>query len=86
VAALLNLTPGGGSVSFKLPRLRIAVTLRAKGREPETLIPYLDTVLIDTVGVPDTTDVVVEMVWRAVFRPPRRMKDARLVVTEEELA
>ncbi len=84
--ALLNLTPGGGTVSFKLPRIRITVTLHVKGREPETLTPYLDTVLIDTVGVPDTTDVVVEMVWRAAFRPPRRMKDARLVVTEEELA
>jgi len=84
--ALLNLTPGGGSVSFRLPRIRITTTLHAKGREPESLTPYLDTVLIDTVRVPDTSDVVVELVWRAVFRPPRRMKDARLVVTEEEIA
>ena len=84
--ALLNLTPGGGPVGFRLPRHRVAATLHAAGREPETLIPYLDTVLIDTLRVPDTSDVVVELVWRAAFRPPRRMKDARLVVTEEEIA
>jgi hypothetical protein len=84
--ALLNLTPGGGSMSFKLPRLRLAVTLSSKGREPETLRPYLDTVLIDTLRVPETSDVVVELVWRAVFRAPRRMKDARLLVTEEAVA
>ena len=81
--ALLNLTPGGGSLSFRLPRMRITTTLHAPGREPETQTPYLDTVLIDTVRVPETSDVLVEMVWRAVFRPPRRMKGARLVVTEE---
>jgi hypothetical protein len=82
--ALLNLTPGGGTVSFHLPRMQVAVTLHAKGREPETLRPYPDTVLIDTIRVPETSDVVVEMVWRAVFRPPRRMKDAKLVITEEQ--
>jgi hypothetical protein len=82
--ALLNLTPGGGSLSFRLPRVRVSVCLMAKGREPETLTPYLDTVLLDAIRVPETSDVVVEMVWRAAFRPPRRMKDARLVVTEEE--
>jgi hypothetical protein len=81
--ALLNLTPGGGTVTFRLPRMRIQVVLHAPGRDPETLTPYLDTVLIDTVRVPETSDVVVELVWRAVFRPPRRLKDAKLVVTEE---
>jgi len=84
--ALLNLTPGGGSFSFRLPRCRVTATLHAKGREPQTLVPYLDTVLIDTIRVPDSSDVIVELVWRAAFRPPRRMKDARLVVTGEEIA
>ena len=31
-----------------------------------------------------TSDVLVELVWRAAFRPPRRLKDAKIVVTEEE--
>jgi hypothetical protein len=84
--ALLNLTPGGGTAGFRLPRLRVSTALHAKGREPETLLPYLDTVLIDTVRVPESTDVIVELVWRAAFRPPRRMKDARLVVTAEALS
>jgi hypothetical protein len=84
--ALLNLTPGGGSMSFRLPKIRVRVVLHAKGREPETLTPYLDTVLIDTIRVPETSDVAVELVWRAVFRPPRRMKEAKLVVTEEDAA
>jgi hypothetical protein len=83
--ALLNLTPGGGAVGFRLPRLRVAVTLRVKGREPETLAPYLDTVLIDTVRVPETSDVIVELVYRAAFRPSRRLKEARLSVTCEEM-
>jgi hypothetical protein len=81
--ALLNLTPGGGTVTFRLPRLRVQIALHAPGREPEVLRPYVDTVLIDTVRVPETSDVVVELVCRAVFRPPRRMKDAKIVVTEE---
>lgn len=84
--ALLNLTPGGGAVNLRLPRLRVTTTLHAKGRDPETKTPYLDTVLIDTIRVPDTAHVIVELTWRAAFRPPRRMKDARLVVTAEEIA
>ncbi|WP_437663374.1 DUF2169 family type VI secretion system accessory protein [Sorangium sp. So ce1182] len=84
--ALLNLTPGGGTLGFRLPRVRIVARLLAAGREPQTLTPYLDTVVIDTMGVPGSADVVVELVWRAAFRPPRRMKDAKIVVTEEEIA
>jgi hypothetical protein len=81
--AILNLTPGGGTVSFRLPRLRIVVTLETKGGEPQRLIPYLDTLILDTLRAPEPADVAVELVWRAAFRPPRRLKDARLVVTEE---
>ncbi|MDC3956953.1 DUF2169 domain-containing protein [Polyangium jinanense] len=81
--ALLNLTPGGGTTSFRLPRIRVEVTLKAKDRAPETLVPYIDTVLIDTL---ESTGVTVELVWRAVFRPPRRMKDAEIIVIEREAA
>lgn len=82
---LLNLTPGGGSIGFRLPRLRVVATLFVKDLEPEKLVPHLDTVIIDTVDVPDTTDVVVEMVYRAAFRPPRRMKDGRLLLMAETI-
>jgi hypothetical protein len=82
-AVLLNLTPGGGSVSFGLPRTRVLVTLEAKGRSPEILIPRLDTVLLDTLATKAPADVVIELVWRASFRPPRRMKNAEITVSEE---
>jgi hypothetical protein len=85
-AALLNLTPGGGAISFRLPKIRIKASLHAKGRATQTLIPYLDTVVLDTLAVPETADVLVELVWRAAFRPPRRLKDAKIVVSEEDAA
>jgi hypothetical protein len=84
--ALWNLTPGGGSVSFRLPRLRVSVTLQVKGRPPETLTPYLDTVLLDTLAPRPPALVLVELVFRAAFRAPRRMKDAEILVREREAA
>lgn len=81
--ALLNLTPGGGTTGFRLPRIRVEVTLKTKGRAPEVLAPYVDTVLIDAL---DPAGVAVEFVWRAAFRPPRRMSEAEVVVAEEEVA
>ena len=56
---------------------------RPYSSHPETRRPYLDTVLIDTLHVNEATDVIVEMVWRAAFLPPRRLKDATIIVTEE---
>jgi hypothetical protein len=84
--ALLNLRPGGGALSFELPKIRVTATLVAPGRDPQKLTPYLDTVVLDALDTPEEVDVVVELVWRAAFKPPRRMKDARIVVEEEELA
>ncbi|MGK3992004.1 DUF2169 family type VI secretion system accessory protein [Sorangium sp. So ce1024] len=79
--ALLNLTPGGGTAVFRLPRTGVEVAMRARGRAPEVLSPDLDTVLIDALA---PSGVVVELVWRASFQPPRRMKDVEIVVTERE--
>ncbi len=84
--ALLNLTPGGGTTSFRLPGVSVEVTLKVKGRDPEVLVPYLDTVLLDTLARAADADVMVELVWRAAFRPPQRMKDAEIVVVEKEAA
>jgi hypothetical protein len=80
---LWNLTPGGGGPVFHLPKLRVSVTLEQKEREPERRRPHLDTVLVDTVNVAEGNDVLVELAWRAAFKPPRRLKDAQLVVREE---
>ncbi|WP_437478002.1 DUF2169 domain-containing protein [Sorangium sp. So ce1014] len=81
--ALLNLTPGGGTTVFRLPRIVIEIAMRARGRAPEVLLPDVDTVLVDALA---PSGVVVELVWRAAFRPPRRMKDVDVVVTETEAA
>lgn len=89
--ALENLTPNGGSVTFRLPRIRLTMTLALK--DPRTgaprgaqcvETPSLDTVLIDTVDVPGGALAVVEMVWRAAFPHPRRLRDAEITVLEEE--
>ncbi|AUX34989.1 MULTISPECIES: DUF2169 domain-containing protein [Sorangium] len=77
--ALLNLTPGGGTTRFRLPSIVVEIAMRARGRAPEILLPEVDTVLIDALA---PACVVVELVWRAAFQPPRRMKDVEIVVTE----
>jgi hypothetical protein len=84
--ALLNLTPGGGGLSFRLPKIRVTVALKVKDRDPVALTPYVDTVLIDALNAPEPAEVAVELVWRAAFRPPRRMKDAKILIMEEEVA
>lgn len=80
--ALLNLVPGGGVLQAALPRLQVEVEYRVKGREPARLVPHLDTVVIDTLEVEEGTLAVVELVWRAAVKAPRRMKDAEVLVTE----
>ncbi len=82
--ALLNLVPGGGSTRFALPGVGVEIDVRVKGRDPEIVRPFLDTVLVDALFVP-RRPVTVELVWRAHFRAPRRMKDARILVREREI-
>lgn len=87
--ALTNLTPGGGTVAFRLPKIRLTMTLAASGvgsPPPRSETPHLDTVLIDTLDVPEGAVAVVELVWRAAFPHPKRLKEARITLTEEEIA
>jgi len=81
----MNLTPGGGAVGFRLPKIRVTAALRFPGREPQMATPFLDTVVLDALAARGPGEVVVELVWRAAFARPRRMKDAELVVREEEI-
>ncbi len=83
--SLSCLTPGG-KAAFRLPKIRIGVKLHTKLRDPESVTAPLDTVLIDALRFPEESELLVELVWRASFKPPRRMKDARIVVTETEAA
>lgn len=80
--ALLNVQPGGGTTSFELPRIGIEIEHRIKGRPNEVLRPYLDTVILDFFPRPDGRPPAIELVWRAVAKPPREMTDAKVVVRE----
>jgi hypothetical protein len=79
---LLNLTPGGGALSFELPKVALEIELCVKGREPVVLTPHLDTVLFDLYEAGPEKPVTLEMVWRGHVKAPRRMRDARVIVRE----
>jgi len=79
--ALLNLTPDG-PVQFTLPRVKLEVLFDVRGRNPELVLPHLDTVLIDTWAIGPEKPPLVELVWRASIRAPRKQRDARIVVRE----
>jgi hypothetical protein len=76
---LLNLTPGGGALQLRLPGARPAIVHTLRGQRV-VHIPHLDTVIIDTLDVAAKSRVTVELVWRTVVRPPRRLRDLRIAV------
>ncbi|NUP06743.1 MAG: DUF2169 domain-containing protein [Polyangiaceae bacterium] len=93
--ALTNLTPNGGTVGFVLPRVKLDIRFRVKGRNDEIFTPAIDTVILDTFAVPRApseegappgeilSPLAVELVWRASVRGPRSMKDAEIRVQEK---
>lgn len=78
--ALLNLAEGG-PLTFKLPTVKLEIRFTTR-RSTESIVPHLDTVLIDTWNTGPDKPIAVEMVWRASIAAPRRMKDASIVVVE----
>ena len=82
--ALLNLVPGGGATTFRLPRIAVEIAFHVKDRPVEPCRPHLDTVLIDLLERSPPQPITVEYVWRASVKAPRRTKDARVVVREVE--
>lgn len=81
--ALMNLTPGGGLLEVTLPAVQPVLIRDEVGHEPVELRPHLDTIVIDTMEVTAPSRVTVELLWRTVTRFPRRMKDLRVLVTED---
>ncbi|HSC89709.1 MAG TPA: DUF2169 domain-containing protein [Polyangiaceae bacterium] len=79
--ALLNLHPDG-PLSFSLPVVRLEVGFTVPGRPNEVFQPALDTVLIDTWAVGPDKPAILELVWRATTRAPRRLGDATVTVRE----
>lgn len=81
--ALLNLTPDG-PLQFVLPQVKLEVAFDVRGRQLDRHLPHVDTVIIDTWNVGPEKPAILEMVWRASVKAPRKMRDARIVVTEAE--
>ncbi|AKT37026.1 DUF2169 family type VI secretion system accessory protein [Chondromyces crocatus] len=82
---LLNLTRGGGAVSFTLPRITLEIDFRIPDRDPIAFAPHLDTVLLDLYEAGPEKPVTVELVWRASVPAPRRLREARVRVRERQV-
>lgn len=79
---LLNLTPGGGAVSFALPKVALEIAFDVPNRERVAFRPHLDTVVLDLFEPSAKKPIAVEMVWRAFVPAPRRMRDAEVTIRE----
>jgi hypothetical protein len=80
--ALAGTVSGGRGVTFKLPRVAVAIAFAVEGQAKVELRPNLDTVVVDQLLGPKEGLPVVEMVWRAAIPAPRRMKDTTVTVHE----
>ena len=80
--ALAGTVPGGGGLSFCLPKVAIEIEVRVKDEAAQAFRPFIDTVVIDQVNARQPGAPVVELVWRAAVPAPRRMKDALVIVRE----
>ncbi len=82
--ALMGLVPGGGGLKFTLPKVPLEITFEIKGKEPIVVRPPMDTLLIDLLEPSPDKPIAFEMMWRASVRPPRKMKDMRVIVRERK--
>ncbi|MEZ4446730.1 MAG: DUF2169 domain-containing protein [Polyangiaceae bacterium] len=83
--SLLNLLPGGGVLQLTLPKIEVALEFRVEGREPVRFTPHLDTVLVDTLLTGPDKPPAIELCWRAHVVAPRRLKAAKIIVTERDV-
>lgn len=82
--ALMGLVPGGGPLKLTVPRVPLEITFQIKDREPFVVRPHIDTFLIDLLEPSKDKPLAFEMVWRANVRPPRKMKDMKVIVRERK--
>jgi hypothetical protein len=83
--AFLNMTPGGGALQFRLPRVGVEIEFQVEGRDSVRLRPHLDTVLIDLYGLEAGEPPLVELVWRASVKAPRKVGASLTIVKERTL-
>ena len=89
--ALSNLSLGGGSLPFVLPKFRVAVRFEIRGAEPQDFELFCDTIVLDTTlaqprelrgGKGRGAGRTLELVGRAAVRAPRRLAEAKITVRE----
>ena len=91
---LVNLTPGGGTVGFALPVVRLRIELRPNAKDAASAVvvqPGIDTVIIDASGEMDPPLengmkrplVVIEQIYRASIPAPERLGDASVIIDDE---
>lgn len=78
---LRGLTLGGGTVRFALPTEAPRIEHEHDRKPTGAFDPHIDTVIIDTLHVPDGIDAVVELCWRSLTPMPRRESDASVSIT-----
>lgn len=79
--AFLNMHPSG-PFTFRLPRVRLQIEFRVRGRAPELFEPYVDTVFVDLWETSPDKPPAVELVWRASVKAPRKMNQSLTIVRE----
>jgi hypothetical protein len=77
---LTNLTPDAGHVMFALPKGGAAITHSIDGKAAGHFEPHIDTLVIDTLHVPEDTVAIVELMWRSLTPMPRRMADHDVLI------
>lgn len=82
----LNLTPGGRALEFRLPAIGVEIEFRVKDRHPAVTRPHLDTVVVDLYGVGPDFPPIIELVWRAYVKAPRKLEHSLTVVRELKLS
>ncbi len=75
-----NLVPGGGSLRFSLPRVRVHIDHAVKNQPAGHFEPRIDTVILDTLHTWGDAVVVVELCWRSLTALPRRMADHDVLI------
>lgn len=79
---LLNLIPGGGVLSFQIPKISLEIQFDIPERPPEIVRPHLDTLLIDLLAIGPKKPPTIELVYRAHTRAPRKLGTARIFIRE----
>lgn len=79
---LLNLIPGGGALTFQIPKIHLEIRFDIPGTPPAVAYPHLDTLLIDLLDTGPKKPPTIELIYRAHTKPPRKLSTARVLIRE----